>query len=786
LSPPRFSTETDRHRAALIAAVIEKLRADGVASLNGEPGAGVSWVAQRVAEVWRRDEPRSTLAIRDATEETGPGPCLVVHGRDPDFAIAPLDEAASSALLLACIGALDLRTATLDPGDLSVLARACEGLPAAIVRAASRVARLGLPPVLEAIERGELAGVEGPTAARAGFEAAIRDRLARHPAAELDPLAELASFESPFLRRDVEAALGADRLPALDALVSVGLVRASEDDERFYALSRFVARAIRALAPEPAHRGELALGRWGRVLYHDAVWLGARDAVEALGRHQPSFARIARRATNDPLDRAANDALLAWSGSPEASSLAELVRVGADAIAESRGRGSPAELALAVAEAARISGLGEVATSAAAIASSDRTTATRAAIVSARLAFNRGELDRAVTLATGAREQASASGDEAVAAIALVVSSWARRERGELAAARAEARLAARELDARGGAIHAARARLNEALVDLALGRSREAASALARERDAGIDPGAAATLESFLCLALELERDYDGAIVAIDRALSLPAPPFFVAIWHTYRGRVALARGDLDRARDDLARSRKALEALSADHSVATALALEALVLARTGDCDAARTELARARKKLAAAPRARRSIVKLAEAAVGLLEATEPRAGQSARVELASFERGVKRHRPGPAGTEESVHLRTMDAVVGELARFAVARGARHERLVVDGAAHRVSYRGLTIELERRATLERLVHVLAVRSNPAGLTDEELVDRTWSGERLTSRSALNRLRVAMAELRQLGLRGALERNGRRYRVRPDVEIELVSGRAR
>ena len=50
------------------------------------------------------------------------------------------------------------------------------------------------------------------------------------------------------------------------------------------------------------------------------------------------------------------------------------------------------------------------------------------------------------------------------------------------------------------------------------------------------------------------------------------------------------------------------------------------------------------------------------------------------------------------------------------------------------------------------------------------------------WPGERIHKSSAANRVRVALATLRGLGLRDVLEHNGDGYLLDPRVEIARTS----
>src|SRR5690606_37177277 len=76
-----------------------------------------------------------------------------------------------------------------------------------------------------------------------------------------------------------------------------------------------------------------------------------------------------------------------------------------------------------------------------------------------------------------------------------------------------------------------------------------------------------------------------------------------------------------------------------------------------------------------------------------------------------------------------------------------------------------------GSRVDIARRRTLRRVLARLGVerRERPgAGLSADELFAAGWPGERVDPRCALNRVRVALATLRKLGLR-------EHHRTRPD-----------
>lgn len=82
----------------------------------------------------------------------------------------------------------------------------------------------------------------------------------------------------------------------------------------------------------------------------------------------------------------------------------------------------------------------------------------------------------------------------------------------------------------------------------------------------------------------------------------------------------------------------------------------------------------------------------------------------------------------------------------------------------------------------------LSRIVMALVDRYNQspeATLTLEELLEAGWPGERLVAEAGANRVYVALAQLRRMGLRSVIERGAGGYRLAPHTEIRLVAPRS-
>jgi predicted Ser/Thr protein kinase len=147
------------------------------------------------------------------------------------------------------------------------------------------------------------------------------------------------------------------------------------------------------------------------------------------------------------------------------------------------------------------------------------------------------------------------------------------------------------------------------------------------------------------------------------------------------------------------------------------------------------------------------------------------------------------LERHADGLSALGEPLRSRLLSALSAERARrpsaieLAVAlrsepQAATHKRCVsLDG---RGLWRadGEFVDLNRRVTLRRILAALARAhyEHPGKtLSRTELFAAGWPGEQIDPRSEANRVYVAIAELRKLGLKGALESDGEGYLLTPD-----------
>lgn len=89
--------------------------------------------------------------------------------------------------------------------------------------------------------------------------------------------------------------------------------------------------------------------------------------------------------------------------------------------------------------------------------------------------------------------------------------------------------------------------------------------------------------------------------------------------------------------------------------------------------------------------------------------------------------------------------------------------------------------SSRGPVVSLERRGVLRRVFEALVARrfaAPGAGTTADALLAAGWPGEKLQHEAGLRRARMAIAELRALGLRDLLLTRDDGYLLDPSVPL--------
>ena len=132
-----------------------------------------------------------------------------------------------------------------------------------------------------------------------------------------------------------------------------------------------------------------------------------------------------------------------------------------------------------------------------------------------------------------------------------------------------------------------------------------------------------------------------------------------------------------------------------------------------------------------------------------------------------------------------EESLgHTRSREMLSERLRLLPMSRRAPREPAIVLDKKKR-SFRtpdGADVSLTRRKTLWALFELLCDRrsSDPGrSVPRDELLARAWPGERMLAEAAQNRLYVAIAELRRLGLRDVLVHRDEGYAIDESIRVD-------
>lgn len=246
-----------------------------------------------------------------------------------------------------------------------------------------------------------------------------------------------------------------------------------------------------------------------------------------------------------------------------------------------------------------------------------------------------------------------------------------------------------------------------------------------------------------------------------------------FVGIAEADLAGLCFERGASQLAREHAEVAVQVLAAAGDRAQLAVARALLAATLATLGEIQRAEATLADASQVSVDAPTKEtvRTYAAHLHVARALEAASEDRVGvyeaelEGARAALAS------------ETNHDAVRLAT------RILRRAIERAERFEeslRVATDGSWFCAPGRERA-DLSRRSTLRALLQALVRRRRTAPgepLSTSELVEAAWGGERILERAAANRLRVALSDLRKLGLADTLSRLPSGYRLAPEVAL--------
>jgi hypothetical protein len=149
---------------------------------------------------------------------------------------------------------------------------------------------------------------------------------------------------------------------------------------------------------------------------------------------------------------------------------------------------------------------------------------------------------------------------------------------------------------------------------------------------------------------------------------------------------------------------------------------------------------------------------------------------------VQLARLEIAVEPGLARPGGPMPSSTL--IERFVVAIFRHLRIRDPADSALQTDGLNWFRAPHGASAELSTRPILQRLFRALVERrlAEPgATLTLDALREAVWPEQPMLRVAAANRLHVALASLRRMGLRKVLERKGNGYRLDPRIAIDIA-----
>ena len=317
-----------------------------------------------------------------------------------------------------------------------------------------------------------------------------------------------------------------------------------------------------------------------------------------------------------------------------------------------------------------------------------------------------------------------------------------------------------------------ARENLEIALADLReVGDTHRLATALHLASVLALDTGRVPDARTYLLQAIEASRETH------DR--------FREATCLMYLALCFVLDDDLAKGLAACDRAVRNLERIGERWQHALALGLRGAIDALLGDVDRARAAVDRAETELLSA--GDRVFVVAVRVHAGQVDLALARA-----CEAAGDVAAAARHREDAEKRLVGVDEHTSDDVrfAVRLLRRSLSRAPRVEAdaatspdaLVVasDGGWFKAP-RGKRVDLARRRALVRLLRALVehrVASPGTALSPEILLEKGWPGERVLHDAGLNRVRVALATLRRLGLRDVLRSEGDGYALDPAVPL--------
>ncbi|MGK3985776.1 tetratricopeptide repeat protein [Sorangium sp. So ce136] len=687
--------------------------------------------------------------------------------------------------------------------DVAALVRRLEGIPLAIELAAAREGILGVRGLLARLgsRLDLLAGAaRGREARQATLRGAIEWSWDLLDDRERRALARCSVFRGPFTLEAAAAVLAEPDAAAIDrveALRDKSLLRAAppgSDGATRFALYE----GVRELAAEKlAERGE----REGAAERHAAFYLAAGEAAAA---------DFERRGALDALNRIAGDL-------EELLAVAEGALAAAAAGPQGEGRRAAAERALRALCAvepvlstrgpfgAQLEPLDRALAAAEQLAA-DPLVMARALAARGRARRLRGQAEAALEDLGRARAQAAALGAEALLSGIVADLGVLHHGRREMERAREHYEqalalhraLGDRRAEGRAlgnlGALHHDERREGEAA------GYYERAIAIAAEigdgRLEGIFSTNAGLLEQERGAPAQARRRYERAAAILGEVGDLR----LLAITLGNLGALHHEEGRLAEARACHGRAVALLREVGDRRS-------EAIALCRLGAALASLEEVEEARRALGPAERLLAQLgdepdVELARVASGFVDVALAQAarragrGDEAAARAGAARRRIARAREGAEGAPSSASrsddvrllLRILERSLAALEPpegRGEGEGGERELLLTEGARFCRPPGGGWRDLRERHAARRLLLALAEQQRRApgrGLSLAALQEAGWPGERILPEAAANRIYVAMNQLRKLGLKPWLRRDGEGYLLDPALPIHHVA----
>ncbi len=758
--------------------------------------------AARALGSWLRAAPEASFLVT-SRHRLGIGGEAVVEVPPlglPDPSDAPERAQASEAVELFVDRVRQVRAGfALAPADVAPVARLLErldGLPLAIELAAARFDVLGLDGLVARSDDLLALLLRGPRDApqrHATMRAAVAWSWGLSGADERSALAQLTAFRGGFSLDAAEAVVAGERavLERLEVLRDRSLVvaRGAEGPRprRFDLLA--VIRAFVEAEPTTAPERVAAVERHAR-------WFGAL-ATRRVAGPSTEVQRAQLVADRDNLELALETLLASPEPGAQAEAILDLVR------ALERAQGNGAALARLADRALAVAG--------------ERHPARRVEVLRVRARAQRHAGDLAAARATLEAASALAAPDPAAAGALRVDLGVLHHQTRDIAEAERCYREALALHRASAGAGSEAG---TEALRDAGIGRAlgnlgalahdtgrwdearalyAEALEHLARADDLALQ---GRFLANLAVLELEVGRSAEARVCfeQATAALERVGDRRLLAITRGNLGLLDHQDGRLDLARAHHETALEILDEVGDPRSIVLAAARLAGVEALAGDVEQARARLADAElRALRLGDPVTAGVVALSRGFVDVAEAhrawsrgqVEPAKAHVERA-LARVDEARQRPADGPLVTRSDdarTVVRLLQAAIDSAVPSAAtpaAPPAGKQLRVAPAAMGFAPPGGAWQDFRRRQPLRRLLLELVEQRRRApgkSVPAERLIEAAWPGERIAADAAANRLYVALATLRKLGLKEVVLSRDEGYVIDPAVEIVWVDG---